>query len=403
MSMTTNTDNFFQTDATHAKNARRDAKSTNQFGNPIKLKSKILALVADPSSPFGSVFVAESASKVRRVNLETGAVSKSYSGPTAPVTCLAATKNVVAAGSWDKAIYQWDIATAERIGAPLLGHSDFVKALLWTKLDGIDVLISGGADKKIIVWDATAGRQLYTVQDPAVAMGSVQHLALDPVLSTPSAAVIVSAGSDPHIRRWKLSLSSHEKLPEKFADAGARTAEERLTIREHETGVYRVAFAADDEADLWTASADGTAKCLVRARHFTTDDVINHGDHVRAVLVTDEWVVTAGRDEDVKIWDKASGKLAYALYGHYDEVTDLLLVTDPRDLSQKVCSVSIDGTVRLWPLKRKELAGLVEEMIKEQKRQEGGEEKEKEEEKEGDGLLTAEEEAELAALMEDDD
>ncbi|KAL5594041.1 hypothetical protein BROUX41_001093 [Berkeleyomyces rouxiae] len=400
MSMTSNTDNFFQTDATHAKNARKLAKSNNVFGSPVKLKSKLLALAADPSAPLSSVFVAESASKVRRVNLETGAVSKSYSGPTAPVTCLAATKTVIAAGSWDKTIHQWDIASGKPVGKPLAGHSDFVKALVWTTLDGVDVLVSGGADKKLIVWNSQTGTQLYMIQDPTIAMGSVQHLAIDPVLSTASAAVIVSAGSDPHIRRWRISLASHEQLREtQSAAAPGAPAADQPTICVHETGIYRLHFATasgDDEVDLWTASADGTAKCLSRARGFAPEDTIVHGDHVRAVAVTESWVVTAGRDEDVKVWDKASGKLAYALYGHFDEVTDLLLVTDPRDLSQKVCSVSIDGTIRVWPLKRKELDALVDEMRKDVVADD-----EKDEEKD-EGLMTAEEEAELAALMEDD-
>ncbi|KAL2887010.1 F-box/WD repeat-containing protein 7 [Ceratocystis lukuohia] len=397
MSMTTNTDNFFQTDATHAKNARQLAKSSNVFGNPIKLKSKVLALISDPSAPFSSVFVAESASKVRRVDLETGSVSKSYSGPTAPVTCIAATKTIIAAGSWDKAIYQWDISTSKPVGKPLLGHTDFVKALTWAKIDGVDVLVSGGADRKLIVWNAQTGAQLHTIQDSAVAMGSLQHLVVDPVLTTASEAVVVSAGSDPHIRRWRIRLTSYEKIREQHH--GTANSEERPTICVHETGVYRLHFATasgDDELDLWTASADGTAKCLSRTRNFTPDDVITHGDHVRAVAVTELWVITAGRDEDIKIWDKASGKLAYVLYGHYDEVTDLLLITDPRDLSQKVCSTSIDGTVRVWPLKRKELDQLVEEMHKDITT-EAAEENQEENE-----LLTAEEEAELAALMEDD-
>lgn len=48
---------------------RREAKAANKFGNPVTLKSKIVAAVADSTSP-SSVLVAEAAGKVRRVNLE---------------------------------------------------------------------------------------------------------------------------------------------------------------------------------------------------------------------------------------------------------------------------------------------------------------------------------------------
>jgi WD40 repeat protein len=114
------------------------------------------------------------------------------------------------------------------------------------------------------------------------------------------------------------------------------------------------------------------------------------------VAITDQWVITAGRDEDVKFWDRASGKLYCSLAGHYDEVTDLVVLRGPSGSSQRVCSVSIDGTVRTWPFGK---AGL-DAAVKEQEKPALEEEKEK---IGANDLLSAEEEAELAALMEDDD
>ena len=95
---------------------------------------------------------------------------------------------------------------------------------------------------------------------------------------------------------------------------------------EHDTTVYKVLFDHDgDEADLWTASGDGKVKCLSRAKGYAAEDTIEHGDHVRAVALTAHWVVTAGRDEDIRVWDRASGKLYATLEGHYDEVLDLIV------------------------------------------------------------------------------
>lgn len=62
---------------------RRKAKSANKFGSPITLKSKIVAAVADPSSP-SSVLVAEAAGKVRRVNLEVSRRHTLTSTPSSP-------------------------------------------------------------------------------------------------------------------------------------------------------------------------------------------------------------------------------------------------------------------------------------------------------------------------------
>ena len=164
------------------------------------------------------------------------------------------------------------------------------------------------------------------------------------------------------------------------------------TIREHETSVYKLFFDSD-EGDLWTASADGTTKCLSRARNWAAEETIEHGDYVRAVVVTTDWIVTAGRDEDVKVWDRTTGKLFHVYDGHFEEVTGLVLM----DNCNKVVSVSIDGTLRIWPLGRNELEkakvekderakGLVKETPVPQA-----------------SLMTEEEEAELAELMDDDD
>ncbi|UNI19801.1 hypothetical protein JDV02_005952 [Purpureocillium takamizusanense] len=392
-------DHFFETDASQAQRERKAAKASNKHGNPVEMKSKILAAVSDPASPLASIFIAESAGYVRRVNLESSQVTSTYRGPRAPVTCLAvggAESKTIFAGSWDKDIWSWDIETMQP-RRKYSGHSDFVKSVITARLSGRDILISGGADKKIMVWDVDTGRRIHTIQDPTTTLLAVQHLATDPVLSTLDQLVLVCASSDPHIRRWKVTADGHEQIAESFHD---RPDAERLTIEEHDTSVYKLLFETNDEGgdvDLWTASADGTAKCLARSRNFVAEDTFLHGDYVRAVLVTEQWVVTAGRDENVKVWDKATGKLYCTLVGHYEEVTDMVLLQNAYGQPQSICSVSIDRTIRTWPLAKTELDSLVKEIEEPPK----SNSEEKSNDGSGEGLLTAEEEAELAELMDD--
>ncbi|OTA94024.1 hypothetical protein M434DRAFT_395090 [Hypoxylon sp. CO27-5] len=389
----TSPDHFFQTDAEQAKRERRAAKASNKNGNPIALKSKLLAAILDPTSP-SSVLIAESAGSVRRVNADTGDTKQVYRGPAAPVTCVAVGgpgNQTLFAGSWDKDIWSWNLAS-KTPNRKYSGHTDFVKAVFTTKLSGKHILISGGADKKIMVWDIETGSRIYVLQDQTVSMMAIQDLAIDPIQSGPDQVTLVSASSDPHIRRWHIRLDGFEQVKETSPDEPGAT---RHSILEHDTTVYKVVFDKEgEEVDLWTSSGDGTAKCLSRLKGFASDDSIHHGDHVRAVAVTDQWVITAGRDEDIKVWDRTSGKLYSTLEGHYDEVTDLVVL----DGGRRVVSVSIDGTVRTWPLERTEL----DKINKEKKNKVNGVEKETPTEP-SKGLMTAEEEAELAALMEDDD
>lgn len=384
--------------AAQSKRERREAKSSNKFGNPIVLKSKLAAACVDPHSPLNSVFVAETAGSVRKINVDEEDSKTVYRGPSAPITCVAVGgpgNKTVFAGSWDKNVWSWDIETRQ-LGRKFEGHSDFVKTVLCIRIGGKDVLISGGADKKIMVWDVASGTRLHVLQDPVTTMLAVQSLAIDPVLSSEDEVVLVSAGSDPQIRRWKIRLAGWEQL----ADAEPGTPNvERRTINVHETGVYKVLFDySGDEVDMWTASADGSAKCLSREKGFATEDNFEAGDHVRAVAVTDQWVTTAGRDEDIKVWDRTSGNQYCSLQGHYDEVTDLLILGSGHGHDQRLVSVSIDGTVRTWPLDKAALDVAVQEQTEPAATDGLGDDNAEEE---AENLLTAEEEAELAELMDD--
>lgn len=57
------------TSAEQAQEERRAAKASNQNGDPIVLKSKLLAAVPDPSDS-NTLLVAESTGSVRKVNIE---------------------------------------------------------------------------------------------------------------------------------------------------------------------------------------------------------------------------------------------------------------------------------------------------------------------------------------------
>ncbi|KAH8820437.1 WD40-repeat-containing domain protein [Xylogone sp. PMI_703] len=393
MSRSTDPGHFFQTDAAETTRARRAAKSGNKFGDPIILQSKILNAIADPFSST-CIYVAESAGCVRKVNVETNDTKTVYKGPAAPVTSVAVGGTggaTIFAGCWDKSIWSWD-RESRAPSTRYNGHSDFVKCVISAKIGEKDCVISGGADAKIIVWDTKTGEKLHTLRDKTETMMAVQDLVLDPDDSTDGSVVLVSSSSDPHIRRWRISVDAASQIVDIPSNSSGPNNQSRDTIREHETSVYRVLFSGDEESDLWTASADGSAKCLSRARHWDAEESYEHGDYVRAIAITSDWIITAGRDEDIKVWDRTSGKLWHIYEGHYEEVTALVVMQGER----KLVSVSIDGTVRSWGLGR----GEIETAKKEQEERRKG--VAKEEDTTPKSLLTAEEEAELAELMDED-
>jgi WD40 repeat protein len=162
-------------------------------------------------------------------------------------------------------------------------------------------------------------------------------------------------------------------------------------ILAHATSVYKLHF--DDDGDLWTASADKTAKHLLRADGWTADTTLTHPDFVRDVVTHGRygWAITACRDENVRVWNTAMGDLHHVFTGHYEEVTGLALVGD------LVISVSIDATLRRWSVAPADLSKAVEEAKHPRLL-------EQEPEPKTDlGMLTEEEEAELRALMESEE
>ncbi|KAK8160476.1 WD40-repeat-containing domain protein [Phyllosticta citrichinensis] len=409
MSRSADPGHFFQTSTALSESARKAQKAKNEFGAPIKLPSKLLAIAADPlDDDEGVVYVAEAAGC-------TGEVTHRFDGPAAPLTSLALLPKarLVAAGCWDKSVWLWPLpssapstttisasatatastntpapkkkpTTVASSGRLAGAHTDFVKTLLACSLGGLDVLVSGGSDAAIVVWDVAQRAPLYKLTGHA---RGVLALALDPAAYTTRlskqapAVTVLSAGSDREIRAWRLERGRGREVPDVEP------------LVRHETSVDALYFDADD--DLWTASADRSAKCLSRARDWEPDTSLAHPDFVRDVVVDEAggWVVTACRDEEVRVWDRGSGKLHHTFAGHYEEVTGLLLLP-----GQRLVSVSIDGTIRQWSLKARDLKGAIEEA----ERLKQGESKEIEDEKK-EIELDDDEERELAELMEDDD
>lgn len=225
-------------------------------------------------------------------SLQTGETAALFKGPTAPLTSVSLSPDgkLLFAGCWDKTVWSWDVHTKQP-KRKYEGHSDFVKSVTCARIKGQDVLISGGADAKIIVFSIETGERLHVLKGH---LRGIQDLRIDPfsVEQDSSGIILYSASSDREIR--------HSSIP---PDANDLSSSDPLIV--HETSVYRLFFDAD--GDLWTASADKTVKCLARENDWKPNLVLEHPDFVRDVAVYEQggWVVTACRDEEVRVWNRA--------------------------------------------------------------------------------------------------
>jgi WD40 repeat protein len=197
---------------------------------------------------------------------------------------------LIFAGCWDKTVWSWDVQS-KQVKRRYEGHSDFVKSVTCARIGSQDVLISGGADAKILVYSIASGERLHVFKDH---LRAILDIRIDPFSQEhiPPNIVLYSAASDREICRFAVPPTSE--------DLGLS---EPLIV--HETSVYRLYF--DSDGDLWTASADKTAKCLSREDGWKPNLVLEHPDFVRDVVVYEQggWVITACRDEEIRVWNKA--------------------------------------------------------------------------------------------------
>ena len=310
-------------------------------------------------------------------------------GPQAPLTCLAfhatqppsesAPITHIFSGCWDKSIWGYSFrghVVIDQFSFP--AHRDFVKCLLIAPTpDKQHVLISGGADGDIRFW-GLKGQNLGSLKPDS---RGIECLALDP-LSSPEAPVVFASTSKQEI--------FHFTIPN-VSEIEAHKFEMNPPLLAHETSVYKLHF--DEDGDLWTASADKTAKHLLRTEGWKVGTTLIHPDFVRDVVTHGRygWVITACRDENVRVWHTSTGDLYHVFSGHYEEVTGLTLAGD------LAISVSIDATLRRWSLAPVELRKAVEDAKKPKLL-------EQEPEPTTDlSMLTDEEEAELRALMESEE
>jgi WD40 repeat protein len=370
-----------------AEHERKRIKASNTLGTPVKFPTKLLALGVNhhADSTGDATFVAEAGGTVSALSLSNNKISPLPRGPAAPLTSLAFHGSGVYAGCWDKSIWTYDIS-GPSVTSPksFPAHQDFVKCLLVAPTAtpySQPVLISGGADGDIRFWTLD-GAALGSLKP---GYRGIECLALDP-LSSPDAPVIFASTSNREI--FTFTVPSHLSLqskPQTF------TFNATPPIFVHETSVYKIHF--DTNGDIWTASADKSAKHLLRSSNWGVELTLPHPDFVRDVITHDKygWVITACRDENIRIFSSASGDLYHVFTGHYEEVTGLTLSNDT------LISISIDCTLRRWDLHPKELARVVEEAKNPKLAEQVPEPKDEL------GMLTEEEEAELKALMESEE
>ncbi|KAJ3283547.1 hypothetical protein HDU79_008976 [Rhizoclosmatium sp. JEL0117] len=373
----TDTSDFFQSDRDIELAQQRERKkkaaleanaaATTNHASLLRSTSKVLCIEQISNQKSGLVaVVGESGHVARKIDLETGTPIVTFKGHKGPVTCVAIEYDPVAnadrfvyTGSWDKSIKKFDASTGELL-ATFTGHADFVKTLILVPSPSGLHLLSGSSDNTIKKWDPITGALLQT---------------------------------------WKGHTRPVESLV--FVEGEESGEGQELSqLKGHLTSVYKLHITEDGE--LWSASADKTVKRW-NLEAAISDSTFEHPDFVKCVAVVHgNYVVTGGRDENIRVFDLTSEKCINIIEGHFGEISCLFVS------GGRLWSGSLDATIRSWSLEDilKPNTAAVQSHTESMAAEANGSAASAAESLipgKGASLMTEEEERELAELMDEDD
>lgn len=390
------------------------------------------------------IWTAESGRIARATDLESGEGLQQLRKHAAPVSALASLcvgdRTLLFTASWDKTIAVWAASDCAR-PAPLVVLSeaagDFIKALHVDPYH--QCLLSGGSDRIVRLWDLAplaawaaaqgadawrnAGKGKGDCPLPA-AIGFLRGhtrpiltiVSLPPpppdaphVADIPTGMLFFSGDSMGRVLEVHVALSGDRQA----TLAIVRELDGQDTVVTSLAAAWRP--TPDGEAytaDVWTASADKHVRRFPLSDHGRTGTAAGrtshsgmplgdkpplHADCVlslrevpqsilplgTAAVAYVDWVVIGLAEGDLEIWHlDPAPTLVRTLEGHWHEVTYLGTWTR-KDGTLWLVSAALDGTVRRWPWSVVTTAGLSAPAPP------------------APSLLTAEEEAELAELMDD--
>lgn len=256
---------------------------------------------------------------------------------------------------------RWNIATG-KAEMEYVGHE---KAVLCYKYnsDGT-LLLTGGADGMLILWDAKKGDTLRTIK-------SYNEPVFDVNFSHDETKIVSSS--------WDGSLKIHEVATGKrltyfdLDNASAYLAQftpndlyvltahlpTGLTLREIDTKKVIREFVGhtetvstmeltNDGRKLLSASWDGSIRLWDVGTGLMESKYTGHQGAIYTSIMTasEKNFFSAGADRIIRYWDMNSGKVIKTFIGHQSEVISLVLTTDEKML----ISHSVDGVTKFWDL-----------------------------------------------------
>ncbi len=270
------------------------------------------------------------------------------------ITCLGFFGFRAVTGSLDCSVQVWHTSPSNpRRLLVLKGHEATVCCVSITS----NRVISGGADKRVIIWDAKTGEILQSLHGHNRSITCL-HV---------SGNCLATGDAGAEIRLWKFQMEIERQgelfmkgnTKKKFGGGGHNThvndgqlfeCHMSLNQRHFHSTVTEIAVGA-----LEIVSGHGNGSLIVWSVKMGTAmlNIQLHEGAIRSLQFDSTRVVTGATDNSTKITDISTGNTVLTLRGHEDDVSAVAFDTD------KVVSASKDGTIRIWDLCSKRKFGAM--------------------------------------------
>jgi serine/threonine protein kinase len=258
---------------------------------------------------------------VRIWDLDTGRPVKQLDGHTEMVRCVGLVPKdprLILTASRDSTVRLWDVDT----GAELHRFEGHTQQVWWVDAaaDGKRMLTCG-QDQTIRLWDIDSGVEIRQLLGHTDQVTSVAFL--------PNGKRAVSCGMDRTVRLWDVQTGAEVKtisVPDRVMRM-AVSPDGRKALVGVRTGVH-VWDLDSDQVTVYKASID---RGMIEEGRFSPDG---------------RWLLAAGTDGSVRLWDVSSAKELSVIQGMKGKVLEVFWSAD----GQSFWASGEDGTARVWDL-----------------------------------------------------
>jgi len=153
--------------------------------------------------------------------------------------------------------------------------------------------------------------------------------------------VLVSGGCDRDVRVWNMSTGYDCPIcSEKIEDADISSSQSLHTLRGHSSTVRCLKMS--DANTAITGSRDTTLRIWDIQKGFCKHVLVGHQASVRCLEVHGDLIASGSYDTTARIWSISEGKCLRVLHGHFSQIYAIAFD------GKRVATGSLDTSVRIW-------------------------------------------------------